>query len=76
MYICILQAPPNNGSTYYNYKEQHSLVLLGISDAHNYFTVVELVAQEDNVIVQFFKIVSSVSDSTMNRFNYLWQNVL
>lgn len=41
MYICILQAPPNSGSTYYNYKGQHSLVL-GISDAHNYFTVMDI----------------------------------
>ncbi|XP_011882846.1 PREDICTED: uncharacterized protein LOC105570326 isoform X2 [Vollenhovia emeryi] len=38
----VIQAPPNSGSTYYNYKGQHSLILLGICDANSCFIVVDI----------------------------------
>ncbi|XP_046384982.1 protein ALP1-like [Ischnura elegans] len=41
----VIQAFENSGSEYYNYKGQHSLVLLGVCDAQNKFTVVDIGAQ-------------------------------
>ncbi|XP_029164116.1 protein ANTAGONIST OF LIKE HETEROCHROMATIN PROTEIN 1-like [Nylanderia fulva] len=51
----IIQAPPNSGSTYYNYKGQYSLIFLGICDANNRFTVVDIGSEErqcDSTIFQ------------------------
>ncbi|XP_071554257.1 uncharacterized protein [Temnothorax nylanderi] len=41
----VLQAPYKSGSTYYNYKGQHSIVLLAITDANGLFTVVDIGAE-------------------------------
>jgi len=40
-----LQAPPRSGSTFYNYKGNHSINLLAISDALNRFLIVDIGAQ-------------------------------
>lgn len=40
-----LQAPPNSGSTFYNYKGTHSTILLAVSDARCLFTFVDIGGQ-------------------------------
>lgn len=41
----ILQAPQHSGSTYYNYKGSHSLVLLAICNANYKFIIVDIGAE-------------------------------
>lgn len=43
--VYIFQAPQHSGSTYYNYKGSHSLVLLAICNAHYKFIVVDIGAE-------------------------------
>lgn len=37
-----IQAPPNSGSYFYNYKETHSLVLLALADANDNFIYIDV----------------------------------
>lgn len=51
---CTIQAPPNSGSLYFNYKKQFSLVLLAVCDAECNFLYVNIGAfgsESDGIII-------------------------
>ncbi|XP_067009911.2 uncharacterized protein [Anabrus simplex] len=44
----LIRAPPNSGTTFYNYKKTFSIVLLAVVDAHYRFTVIDVEAKGRN----------------------------
>ena len=51
-----VQAPPNSGSKFFNYKHSFSVVLLALVDACYKFTVVDIGRMEEIVMEGFLHI--------------------
>ena len=49
-----MQAPVNSGSSFFNYKRTHSVVLLAICDAQYHFILVDIVKTTAIVMVKFW----------------------
>ncbi|XP_028045777.1 uncharacterized protein LOC105836995 [Monomorium pharaonis] len=64
-----IQCPDNAGSTYYNYKNCHSIILLGICDANYLFTFVDIGAcgrRSDGGIFKDSAMGQKFNDKLMN----------
>ncbi|XP_071575791.1 uncharacterized protein [Temnothorax nylanderi] len=64
----IIQAPPNSGSAYYNYKGQHSINLLALCDAEYRFTFLDIGAEErqsDGGVFRNSKLYTSLEDNSL-----------
>lgn len=65
----ILKCPPNSGSSYYNYKKQHSIVLMAVADYRYKFTLVDIGAyggNSDGGIFADSEIGVSLRNNTLN----------
>ncbi|XP_036144740.1 protein ANTAGONIST OF LIKE HETEROCHROMATIN PROTEIN 1-like [Monomorium pharaonis] len=64
----MLQAPPNSGSIYYNYKGQHSLNLFALCDAEYRFIVLDIGAegrQSDGGVFRKSKLYSALEENLL-----------
>lgn len=64
-----IQAPPNSGSLYFNYKRTFSIVLMGICDHRYKFTVVDVGAfgsDSDSGVLSKSLIGEALYDRTLN----------
>lgn len=59
----VIVAPPNSGSQFFNYKKQHSIVLMALVDARYKFIFVDIGAQ------------GHCSDSTVFSESYFWKAI-
>lgn len=65
----IIQAPPHSGSDYFNYKGQHSLVLIALCDADYKFIFVEIGSQgrqSDGGIFRRTSLYRKIKTDTLN----------
>ncbi|XP_018358451.1 PREDICTED: putative nuclease HARBI1 isoform X2 [Trachymyrmex cornetzi] len=64
----IIQAPPNSGSSFYNYKGQHSINLLAVCDAKYRFTFIDIGAegrQSDGGVFRNSKLYTSLEENSL-----------
>ncbi|KAJ8917036.1 hypothetical protein NQ315_012955 [Exocentrus adspersus] len=64
-----IQAPPNSGSEFYNYKGHHSIVLLAVADSQYVFTLVDVGAsgrQSDGGIFSKSQIGQKLKENLLN----------
>ncbi|KAK4882424.1 hypothetical protein RN001_005743 [Aquatica leii] len=65
-----MQAPNNAGSEFFNYKDYHSIVLLGICDANYLFTMVDISAsgrQSDGGIFKNALFYEQITNDCLNK---------
>lgn len=65
----MLKCPPNSESSYYNYKKQHSIVLMAVADYRYKFTLVDIRAygsNSDGYIFADSEIGMSLKNSDLN----------
>lgn len=63
-----IQAPPNSGSTYYNYKGQHSLNLFALCDARYRFVILDIGAegrQSDGGVFRNSKLYAALEENSL-----------